>query len=98
MRMSSKVEFNSKQAEVVREFAKQMGLTVDVFVKQAVFFTINESYRRAEQEKKQNESSIRNDTVSPVSEGISTGTSGSEDPSSSTLPDQNTNAPEIATV
>jgi len=48
MRLHVSMKFNSKEREHIVKFAEEIGLSVDDFCKRAVFYSINDAYRRAD--------------------------------------------------
>lgn len=48
MRLKVQLKFPNKEAEVVRQFCHEIGMSVEEFCKRAVYYSINDSYKRAE--------------------------------------------------
>jgi len=49
MRLHVSMKFNDAQREEIVKFANHVGMGVDEFCKRAVFYAINDAYRRAEE-------------------------------------------------
>lgn len=82
MRMKVTLKFSDEERKAITEFASLVKLDVDTFCRQAVFFSINEGYRRA------NELQSRDNTAPRNTEGNSTEVSSSTGNSSAALPNQ----------
>jgi hypothetical protein len=78
MHMKVRMKFNDEERVKVQQFATAVGLDVDTFCKQAVFYTINDAYRRA-QEADKNESlnSVHPDSQGDTSNEVGRGSSDS---------------------
>lgn len=50
MKLKVRVEFPSEQADTVRHFCKEVGMTAEEFCRRAVLYAMNDSYRRAQEE------------------------------------------------
>ncbi len=66
MRMKVVMKFNEEERQVVTEFANQVAMSVDEFCKRAVFYSIRDAYRRAEEEN----ATRGNNTVPSSTEGV----------------------------
>lgn len=101
-----KLEFSDLERQAIDQFCREIDLPISKFCRQAVFYSIKDSYRRAEV--MQREQGVANGTeeagrqrsadndghhsVSQVIEGTDAVESQGEDSNSNPLPDPNTDA------
>ena len=81
MQLKVKLSFSDQERVIITDFAKQIGMNVPEFCKRAVFYSINDSYKRAEVLRGQSQD--RN-SVGDTAEGLSV----EQSSDSSTLADQ----------
>lgn len=49
MKLKVKLEFSAQEADVIRQFCGEISMGVEEFCKRAVYYSINDSYKRAKE-------------------------------------------------
>lgn len=91
MSLKVRLVFNKQEEEYISDFCRQIGLPLEKFCRQAVFYSIQESYKRAEQLAEKQSKELQNVIHDPVPTdvaGISEPTPSNETPVRDALPDQ----------